>query len=171
MHPPIKETAIIGLDPGFRTGCKVAVISEYGDFLDSAVIYVTDARKQIQRADETLKEFIKKYNVKLIAIGNGTASRETEKYVSDLLAQIDDEIFYAIVNEAGASIYSASKLAIEEFPDLDVTIRGAISIASRIQDPLAELVKISPQSIGVGQYQHDVNQKKLKSSLEEVVED
>ena len=171
MQPPIKETAIIGLDPGFRTGCKVAVISEYGDFLDSAVIYVTDARKQIQRADETLKEFIKKYNVKLIAIGNGTASRETEKYVSDLLAQIDEEIFYAIVNEAGASIYSASKLAIEEFPDLDVTIRGAISIARRIQDPLAELVKISPQSIGVGQYQHDVNQKKLKSSLEEVVED
>lgn len=171
MQPPIKETAIIGLDPGFRTGCKVAVISEYGDFLDSAVIYVTDARKQIQRADETLKEFIGKYNVKLIAIGNGTASRETEKYVSDLLAQIDDEIFYAIVNEAGASIYSASKLAIEEFPDLDVTIRGAISIARRIQDPLAELVKISPQSIGVGQYQHDVNQKKLKSSLEEVVED
>ena len=171
MQPPIKETAIIGLDPGFRTGCKVAVISEYGDFLDSAVIYVTDARKQIQRADETLKEFIEKYNVKLIAIGNGTASRETEKYVSDLLAQIDDEIFYAIVNEAGASIYSASKLAIEEFPDLDVTIRGAISIARRIQDPLAELVKISPQSIGVGQYQHDVNQKKLKSSLEEVVED
>ena len=137
MQPPIKETAIIGLDPGFRTGCKVAVISEYGDFLDS----------------------------------NGTASRETEKYVSDLLAQIDEEIFYAIVNEAGASIYSASKLAIEEFPDLDVTIRGAISIARRIQDPLAELVKISPQSIGVGQYQHDVNQKKLKSSLEEVVED
>lgn len=171
MQPPIKETAIIGLDPGFRTGCKVAVISEYGDFLDSAVIYVTDARKQIQRADETLKDFIDKYNVKLIAIGNGTASRETEKYVSDLLAQIDDEIFYAIVNEAGASIYSASKLAIEEFPDLDVTIRGAISIARRIQDPLAELVKISPQSIGVGQYQHDVNQKKLKSSLEEVVED
>lgn len=171
MQPPIKETAIIGLDPGFRTGCKVAVISEYGDFLDSAVIYVTDARKQIQRADETLKEFIDKYNVKLIAIGNGTASRETEKYVSDLLAQIDDEIFYAIVNEAGASIYSASKRAIEEFPDLDVTIRGAISIARRIQDPLAELVKISPQSIGVGQYQHDVNQKKLKSSLEEVVED
>ena len=171
MQPPIKETAIIGLDPGFRTGCKVAVISEYGDFLDSAVIYVTDARKQIQRADETLKDFIDKYNVKLIAIGNGTASRETEKYVSDLLAQIDDEIFYAIINEAGASIYSASKLAIEEFPDLDVTIRGAISIARRIQDPLAELVKISPQSIGVGQYQHDVNQKKLKSSLEEVVED
>lgn len=171
MQPPIKETAIIGLDPGFRTGCKVAVISEYGDFLDSAVIYVTDARKQIQRADETLKEFIDKYNVKLIAIGNGTASRETEKYVSDLLAQIDEEIFYAIVNEAGASIYSASKLAIEEFPDLDVTIRGAISIARRIQDPLAELVKISPQSIGVGQYQHDVNQKKLKSLLEEVVED
>lgn len=171
MQPPIKETAIIGLDPGFRTGCKVAVISEYGDFLDSAVIYVTDARKQIQRADETLKDFIDKYNVKLIAIGNGTASRETEKYVSDLLAQIDDKIFYAIVNEAGASIYSASKLAIEEFPDLDVTIRGAISIARRIQDPLAELVKISPQSIGVGQYQHDVNQKKLKSSLEEVVED
>ena len=171
MQPPIKESAIIGLDPGFRTGCKVAVISEYGDFLDSAVIYVTDARKQIQRADETLKEFIDKYNVKLIAIGNGTASRETEKYVSDLLAQIDDEIFYAIVNEAGASIYSASKLAIEEFPDLDVTIRGAISIARRIQDPLAELVKISPQSIGVGQYQHDVNQKILKSSLEEVVED
>lgn len=171
MQPPIKETAIIGLDPGFRTGCKVAVISEYGDFLDSAVIYVTDARKQIQRADETLKNFIDKYNVKLIAIGNGTASRETEKYVSDLLAQIDEEIFYAIVNEAGASIYSASKLAIEEFPDLDVTIRGAISIARRIQDPMAELVKISPQSIGVGQYQHDVNQKKLKSSLEEVVED
>ncbi|MDY6065162.1 MAG: Tex family protein, partial [Finegoldia sp.] len=171
MQAPIKETAIIGLDPGIRTGCKVAVISEYGDYLDSGVIYVAEGKKDLAQADKLLKRFIDRYGAKLIAIGNGTASRETERYVADFLDKIDDEVYYTIVNEAGASVYSASKVAIEEFPDLDVTIRGAISIARRIQDPLAELVKISPESIGVGQYQHDVNQKKLQSSLEEVVED
>lgn len=170
MQPPIKDTAIIGLDPGYRTGCKVAVISGFGEYLDSGVIYVTDAKKNIEAANALILSFIRKYNVGLIAIGNGTASRETEQFISGLIEKADHPVFYAIVNEAGASIYSASKLAIQEFPDLDVTIRGAISIARRIQDPLAELVKISPESIGVGQYQHDVNQKKLKASLEEVVE-
>lgn len=171
MQAPIKKTPIIGLDPGIRTGCKVAVISEYGDYLDSGVIYVADGKKNLDAADKLLKNFIDKYGARLIAIGNGTASRETERYVADFLDKIEEDVYYTIVNEAGASVYSASKIAIEEFPDLDVTIRGAISIARRIQDPLAELVKISPESIGVGQYQHDVNQKKLQSSLEEVVED
>lgn len=172
MQPPIKDRAIIGLDPGYRTGCKVAVISEYGDYLDQAVIHVTEPFQNLTKATQVLTGFIKKYNVSLIAIGNGTASRETEQFVAQLIEDSrHPDLYYAIVNEAGASIYSASKLGHDEFPDLDVTIRGAISIARRIQDPLAELVKIEPQHIGVGQYQHDVNQKELKETLENVVED
>lgn len=172
MQPPIRDMAMIGLDPGYRTGCKVAVISEYGDILDHTAIFPTKPREDIKGSKKVLTEFINKYNVKLIAIGNGTASRETEAMVASLIEDLGKkDLYYSIVNEAGASIYSASKLGNQEFPDLDVTIRGAISIARRIQDPMAELVKIEPQHIGVGQYQHDVNQKQLKETLETVVED
>lgn len=172
MQPPIKDSVVIGLDPGYRTGCKVAVISEHGKVLDYSTIYPTKPREDIKGAKKVLTEFINKYKVNLIAIGNGTASRETESVVAGLIEELGKkDLFYTIVNEAGASIYSASKLGDEEFPDLDVTIRGAISIARRIQDPLAELVKIEPQHIGVGQYQHDVNQKELKQTLGNVVED
>ena len=172
MQPPLKEAVIIGLDPGYRTGCKVAVISEHGKVLDYSTIYPTKPREDIEGSKKVLKKFINKYGVNIIAIGNGTASRETESMVSDLIEELGKkDLFYSIVNEAGASIYSASKLGDEEFPDLDVTIRGAISIARRIQDPLAELVKIEPQHIGVGQYQHDVNQKQLRETLNNVVED
>ncbi|MDO5716025.1 MAG: Tex family protein [Tissierellia bacterium] len=172
MQPPLRDSRIIGLDPGFRTGCKVAVISAYGDYLDHDQIFPTEPKNDVEGSIATLKKLIEKYDVDLIAIGNGTASRETEKVVVQLIKEMDDrKLYYTIVNEAGASIYSASDLAREEFPDLDVTIRGAISIARRIQDPMAELVKIEPQHIGVGQYQHDVNQKKLGESLENVVED
>ena len=172
MQPPIRDRAMIGLDPGYRTGCKVAVISSYGDYLDSAVIHVTEPFMDTKKARRVLLGFIEKYGVSLIAIGNGTASRETEQFVAQLIeSEKNPDLYYAIVNEAGASIYSASELAHDEFPDLDVTIRGAVSIARRIQDPLAELVKIDPQHIGVGQYQHDVNQKELKNTLEHVVED
>ncbi|HHX69071.1 MAG: Tex family protein [Miniphocaeibacter sp.] len=172
MQPPIKDSVVIGLDPGYRTGCKVAVISEHGKVLDYSTIYPTKPKEDIKGAKKVLTEFINKYKVNLIAIGNGTASRETESVVASLIEELGKkDLFYTIVNEAGASIYSASKLGDEEFPDLDVTIRGAISIARRIQDPLAELVKIEPQHIGVGQYQHDVNQKELKQTLGNVVED
>lgn len=172
MQPPIRDMAMIGLDPGYRTGCKVAVISEYGDVLDHTAIFPTKPREDIKGSKKVLTKFINKYNVKLIAIGNGTASRETEAMVASLIEDLGKkDLYYSIVNEAGASIYSASKLGNQEFPDLDVTIRGAISIARRIQDPMAELVKIEPQHIGVGQYQHDVNQKQLKETLETVVED
>lgn len=172
MQPPIRDMAMIGLDPGYRTGCKVAVISEYGDVLDHTAIFPTKPREDIKGSKKVLTEFINKYNVKLIAIGNGTASRETEAMVASLIEDLGKkDLYYSIVNEAGASIYSASKLGNQEFPDLDVTIRGAISIARRIQDPMAELVKIEPQHIGVGQYQHDINQKQLKETLETVVED
>lgn len=172
MQPPIRDRAMIGLDPGYRTGCKVAVISSYGDYLDSAVIHVTEPFMDTKKARRVLLGFIEKYGVSLIAIGNGTASRETEQFVAQLIeSEKNPDLYYAVVNEAGASIYSASELAHDEFPDLDVTIRGAVSIARRIQDPLAELVKIDPQHIGVGQYQHDVNQKELKNTLEHVVED
>lgn len=172
MQPPIKDSVVIGLDPGYRTGCKVAVISEHGKVLDYSTIYPTKPKEDIKGAKKVLTEFINKYKVNLIAIGNGTASRETESVVAGLIEELGKkDLFYTIVNEAGASIYSASKLGDEEFPDLDVTIRGAISIARRIQDPLAELVKIEPQHIGVGQYQHDVNQKELKQTLGNVVED
>lgn len=172
MQRPLKDKVVLGIDPGFRTGCKVAVITAHGDFLDHNVIYPTEPKKNIEGAKKIILSLIDQYHVDIIVIGNGTASRETEQFVSDL---IKDEnlkgISYAIVNEAGASIYSASELAREEFPDLDVTVRGAISIARRAQDPMAELVKIEPQHIGVGQYQHDVNQKKLKESLSHVIED
>lgn len=172
MQPPIKESVVIGLDPGYRTGCKVAVISSHGKVLDYTTIYPTKPREDIAGSKKVLKELIEKHGVNLIAIGNGTASRETENLASNLIEELNrKDLFYSIVNEAGASIYSASKLGQEEFPDLDVTIRGAISIARRIQDPLAELVKIEPEHLGVGQYQHDVNQKELKETLSNVVED
>lgn len=172
MQPPIKDSVVIGLDPGYRTGCKVAVISEHGTVLDYSTIYPTKPREDIKGSKKVLKGFIEKYDVNLIAIGNGTASRETESLAAELIEELGKkDLFYSIVNEAGASIYSASKLGNDEFPELDVTIRGAISIARRIQDPLAELVKIEPQHIGVGQYQHDVNQKELKNTLGNVVED
>lgn len=170
MQNPIKGKVVMGLDPGFRTGCKVAIVSEFGEYLDSAQIFPTQSKKMVAQAKEVLKDFIEKYKVDIIAIGNGTASRETESFVVDLLREGNFNTSYVIVSESGASIYSASKLGQEEFPDLDVTIRGAISIARRIQDPMAELVKIEPKHIGVGQYQHDVNQKKLDESLEAVVE-
>lgn len=172
MQPPIKDMNIIGLDPGYRTGCKTAVVSSFGEVLDYGVIYPAKPKADVEGSKKTLKKYIEKYDINLIAIGNGTASRETEQMVVELLAEVGKkDLYYAIVNEAGASIYSASKLGNDEFPDLDVTIRGAISIARRIQDPLAELVKIEPQHIGVGQYQHDVNQKELSETLEKIVED
>lgn len=171
MQSPIKGRAIIGMDPGFRTGCKLAVISEFGEYLDSAQIFPVKPFERILDSKKKMLEFIEKYDVGLIALGNGTASRETEIFVVDIIREIKDrKIAYVIVNESGASIYSASELARQEFPDLDVTIRGAISIARRLQDPLAELVKIEPKHIGVGQYQHDVNQKELDIELEGVVE-
>ena len=171
MQPPLKDVVVMGLDPGFRTGCKLAVIGTNGAVLDYSTIYPTAPKNDVAGSIRTMKKLIDRHGVGLIAIGNGTASRETEQVVSRLIAESPDKsIHYAIVNESGASIYSASKLGEEEFPDLDVTIRGAISIARRIQDPLAELVKIEPKHIGVGQYQHDVNQKLLEESLEGVVE-
>ena len=172
MQPPIYNRVIIGLDPGYRTGCKVAVISELGEVLDYANIYPAKPLEKVKEAEEILKKLIEKHNVTLFAIGNGTASRETEKFVADLISKLGKkDLHYVIVNESGASIYSASKLGNEEFPNLDVTIRGAISIARRLQDPMAELVKIEPKHIGVGQYQHDVNQKLLNERLENVIED
>lgn len=172
MQPPIKDMNIIGLDPGYRTGCKTAVVSSFGEVLDYGVIYPAKPKADVEGSKKTLKKYIEKYDINLIAIGNGTASRETEQMVVELLSEVGKkDLYYAIVNEAGASIYSASKLGNDEFPDLDVTIRGAISIARRIQDPLAELVKIEPQHIGIGQYQHDVNQKELSETLEKIVED
>lgn len=171
MQPPLKQTVVMGLDPGYRTGCKVAVIDENGAVLDHATIYPTVPKNDVAGSRRVMERFIKKYGVSLIAIGNGTASRETEQVVAEMIRESGNpNLFYAIVNESGASIYSASQLGTEEFPDLDVTIRGAISIARRIQDPLAELVKIEPKHIGVGQYQHDVDQKALESALEDVVE-
>ena len=167
----MKDKNILALDPGFRTGCKVAAIDGTGKFMDKAVVYPTHSEKIIKKAKETLKSFIEKYNIDIVAIGNGTASRETESLVAEILQELNDGVSYIIVSEAGASIYSASKIGIKEFPDLDVTIRGAISIGRRLQDPLAELVKIEPKHIGVGQYQHDLNQKKLDESLKGVVEE
>ncbi len=171
MQPPIKDKTILALDPGFRTGCKVALIDGTGKFIDDAIIYPTHSQKMIDSSKETIKNFIEKYKIDIIAIGNGTASRETESFVADILQELDDDIAYTIVSEAGASIYSASKVGIKEFPDIDVTIRGAISIGRRLQDPLAELVKIEPKHIGVGQYQHDLNQKQLDESLKATVEE
>ncbi len=171
LQPPIKGMNVIGFDPAYRTGCKIAVIDSTGKLLDYTTIYPTEPQNDIEGAKKVLLGLIKKYNIGIIAIGNGTASRESESFVSDVIKEADHEVVYAIVSEAGASVYSASKLATEEYPDINVSIRGAISIARRLQDPLAELVKIDPKSIGVGQYQHDVNQKRLSESLTGVVED
>lgn len=171
MQSPIKGKAIIGFDPGFRTGCKVAVVDDTGKLLDTATLYTTAPQNDIEGTKKKLKEFIYKYNVELISLGNGTASRESEQVIAELLSEIDRKVYYVIVSEAGASVYSASELAAKEYPDINVSLRGAISIARRLQDPLAELVKIDPKSIGVGQYQHDVTPKKLDESLTGVVED
>lgn len=171
LQAPIKGMRVMGFDPAYRTGCKIAVIDETGKLLDYTTVYPTEPQNDIEGAKKKLKELIAEYHVSMIAIGNGTASRESEMFVSDMLKEVKDKVYYAIVSEAGASVYSASKLATEEYPDINVSIRGAISIARRLQDPLAELVKIDPRSIGVGQYQHDVNQKRLSESLTGVVED
>ena len=171
LGSPIKGQTVMGFDPAYRTGCKIAVIDETGKVLDTATIYPTAPQNDVENSKKTLLDLIKKDNINIIAIGNGTASRESEQFVSDVIKETSKDVNYAIVSEAGASVYSASKLATEEYPDINVSIRGAISIARRLQDPLAELVKIDPKSIGVGQYQHDVNQKRLSESLSGVVED
>lgn len=170
MQAPMKDINVIGFDPGYRTGCKIAAMDSTGKLLDYATIYPTKPRNQIEESKKVLIEMIQKHDIKIIAIGNGTASRESEQFIADMIKEMDREVYYTIVNEAGASIYSASKLGAEEYPDLDVTIRGAISIGRRLQDPLAELVKIEPKHIGVGQYQHDLNQKRLETALTGVVE-
>ena len=171
LQAPIKNITVLGFDPAYRTGCKLAVIDKNGKLLDTATVYPTEPQNDVAGATKVINNFIEKYDINMIAIGNGTASRESEMFVSDLISKSKKEIYYAIVSEAGASVYSASKLATEEYPDINVSLRGAISIARRLQDPLAELVKIEPKAIGVGQYQHDVNQKKLTESLTGVVED
>ena len=171
LGAPLKDLIVMGFDPAYRTGCKIAVIDETGKVLDTTTVYPTAPQNDVEGAKKVLLELIKKHNINMIAIGNGTASRESEMFVSDLIKEADHEVYYAIVSEAGASVYSASKLATEEYPDINVSLRGAISIARRLQDPLAELVKIDPKAIGVGQYQHDVDQKRLSESLTGVVED
>ena len=171
LGAPLKDLVVMGFDPAYRTGCKIAVIDETGKVLDTTTVYPTAPQNDEEGAKKVLLELIKKHNINMIAIGNGTASRESEMFVAEMIKQADHEVFYAIVSEAGASVYSASKLATEEYPDINVSLRGAISIARRLQDPLAELVKIDPKAIGVGQYQHDVDQKNLSESLTGVVED
>ncbi|MGP8314661.1 Tex family protein [Enterocloster aldenensis] len=171
MQPPIVGRVVLGWDPAFRTGCKLAVVDGTGKVLDTVVIYPTAPQNKVAESKKILKDFIKKYNISLISVGNGTASRESEQIIVDLLKEIKEPVQYVIVNEAGASVYSASKLATEEFPNFDVGQRSAVSIARRLQDPLSELVKIDSKSIGVGQYQHDMNQKHLGAALEGVVED
>lgn len=171
MVPPVKDVRVLAIDPSFRTGCKLAVLDGTGKLLDYGVIYPNEPKNEVEKSQKFMTNWINKYDIDVITIGNGTASRETEQVVADMLSKIDKNVSYAIVSEAGASVYSASKLAQEEYPDLDVTIRGAISIGRRLQDPLAELVKIDPKSIGVGQYQHDVNQTNLGLALDGVVED
>lgn len=171
MQPPIVGQVVLGWDPAFRTGCKLAVVDSTGKVLDTTVIYPTAPQNKIEQSKQVLKELIEKYHITLISLGNGTASRESEMIIVELLKELNQPISYVIVNEAGASVYSASKLATEEFPNFDVGQRSAASIARRLQDPLAELVKIDPKSIGVGQYQHDMNQKKLGEALNAVVED
>ena len=171
LGAPIKGKTVMGFDPAYRTGCKIAVIDETGKVLDTATVYPTAPQNDEEGAKKTLLDLINKYHIDIIAIGNGTASRESEMFVAEMIKEVKHDICYVIVSEAGASVYSASKLATEEYPDINVSLRGAISIARRLQDPLAELVKIDPKAIGVGQYQHDVNQKKLSESLTGVVED
>lgn len=171
LGSPMKGLTVMGFDPAYRTGCKIAVIDETGKVLDTATVYPTAPQNDVEGAKKTLLQLIEKDKVDMISIGNGTASRESELFVSDMLKETKRDVHYTIVSEAGASVYSASKLATEEYPDINVSIRGAISIARRLQDPLAELVKIDPKAIGVGQYQHDVNQKRLAESLNGVVED
>ncbi|MCC0657866.1 MULTISPECIES: Tex family protein [unclassified Clostridioides] len=171
LQPPVKDKVVMGFDPAFRTGCKIAVVDKNGKLLDYTTVYPTDPQNNVEGAKKTLKELIEKYNIDIISIGNGTASRESETFVSEMIKEIDRDVQYVIVSEAGASVYSASELANEEHPDINVSIRGAISIARRLQDPLAELVKIDPKSIGVGQYQHDLNKKRLEEVLNGVVED
>ena len=175
MQAPIKGKVVMGFDPGFRTGCKVAILDETGKFVENTTVYPTAPQNRIDETIITLKKLIKKHGVQVISLGNGTASRESEEVIAKMLKEIKEEtgkeLFYVIVSEAGASVYSASELANKEYPDLDVTVRGAISIGRRLQDPLAELVKIDPKAIGVGQYQHDVTQRKLDESLAGIVED
>lgn len=171
MQPPISGHTVLGWDPAFRTGCKLAVVDATGKVLDTKVIFPTAPQNKVAESKKILKQLIKKYNISLISVGNGTASRESELIIADLIKELDTPVQYIIVNEAGASVYSASKLATEEFPNFDVGQRSAASIARRLEDPLAELVKIDPKAIGVGQYQHDMNQKKLTSALDAVVED
>lgn len=175
MQPPIKGKVVMGFDPGFRTGCKVAVLDSTGKFLEKATVYPTLPKNDVAGTKKVLKELINKYNVEVISLGNGTASRESEEVISEMISEIKKEtgkeLVYVIVSESGASVYSASELATKEYPDLDVTIRGAISIGRRLQDPMAELVKIEPRALGVGQYQHDVAPKRLDESLTGVVED
>ena len=171
LGAPIKGKTVMGFDPAYRTGCKIAVIDETGKLLDYTTVYPTEPQNDVEGAKKELLKLIEKDKVDMIAIGNGTASRESEMFVADMIKEASRDVHYVIVSEAGASVYSASKLATEEYPDINVSIRGAISIARRLQDPLAELVKIDPKAIGVGQYQHDVNQKKLQESLTGVVED
>ncbi|MDP4119971.1 MAG: Tex family protein [Bacillota bacterium] len=171
MQPPVKGRVALGLDPGYRTGCKTAVVDGTGRILETTVIYPTHSEAKIQESKEKIKQLIKKHKVEIIAIGNGTASKETEMFTAEVISEIKENVSYMVVSEAGASVYSASKLAADELPNLDLTLRSAVSIARRLQDPLAELVKIEPKAIGVGQYQHDMPQKKLAESLDGVVED
>ena len=171
MQPPIAGQTVLGWDPAFRTGCKLAVVDPTGKVLDTVVIYPTAPQNKVKEAKATLKKLIEKYHITLISLGNGTASRESEQVIVELFREIPQKVQYVIVSEAGASVYSASKLATEEFPNFDVGQRSAASIARRLQDPLAELVKIDPRAIGVGQYQHDMNQKRLSEALGGVVED
>jgi uncharacterized protein len=171
MQSPIKGKVVLAIDPGFRTGCKVAVVDETGKLLDHTTVYPTEPQNKVEETKKTFKKMIDKYDVGIISIGNGTASRETEAVVASLIGEMDKKIPYAIVNEAGASVYSASEVGLKDFPNHDVTVRGAASIGRRLQDPLAELVKIDPKHIGVGQYQHDLNQTKLDEALTGVVED
>ncbi|MCH5148525.1 MAG: RNA-binding transcriptional accessory protein [Clostridiales bacterium] len=171
LQPPVKGKVTLGLDPGYRTGCKVAIVDETGKVLDTSVIYPVPPKNDIEGSKKIIKALIEKHKVDIISIGNGTASKETEIFAAELIKEIDRDVSYAVVNEAGASVYSASPLAVEEFPDLDLTMRSAISIARRLQDPLAELIKIDPKSIGVGQYQHDMEKKRLDSVLGGVLED
>ena len=171
MAPPVKGTVTLGLDPGYAHGCKIAVVDETGKVLDTSIVYLTPPRKETEKAKRIISKMIERNGVTTIAIGNGTASRESEQFVAELLKEIPQKVSYMVVSEAGASVYSASKLAAEEFPDYDVSLRSAVSIARRMQDPLAELVKIDPKAIGVGQYQHDMPKARMDEALRGVVED